>query len=190
MDEFGQLALIALGSNRISKWGDAAETVQMAMHSLQSLALSPIQPSRLYSTPAFPAGSGPDFVNMACAFFTKLSAPDLLQALHAIEADAGRTRDQRWAPRTLDLDLIALGQQVCPDAVYQAHWMGLPIAEQSKTAPDTLILPHPRVQDRSFVLVPLADVAPHWCHPVLDLTVTQMLDALSDADRASVVPLP
>ena len=189
MRDFGQLALIALGSNKNSCWGDAAETVQKGMNILQSLAHSPFEQSRKYSTPAFPVGSGPDFVNMACAFFTTSSAVDLLQILHGIEADAGRTRDQRWGPRTLDLDLVALGQQVLPDASGHAHWMDLSVADQRQTAPDTLILPHPRVQDRAFVLVPLFDVAPQWRHPVLDVTVTQMLAALPAADRAGVVPL-
>jgi 2-amino-4-hydroxy-6-hydroxymethyldihydropteridine diphosphokinase len=59
-----------------------------------------------------------------------------------------------------------------------------------EAAPDRLIVPHPRVQDRAFVLVPLMDVAPDWCHPVLRLTVRQMASALPAAARAEVVRLP
>ncbi|MCA3440866.1 MAG: 2-amino-4-hydroxy-6-hydroxymethyldihydropteridine diphosphokinase, partial [Rhodobacter sp.] len=62
-------------------------------------------------------------------------------------------------------------------------------ALQAQTAPDRLVLPHPRLQDRAFVLVPLADIAPRWRHPVLGLTVSQMLKALPEADRRAVVPL-
>ena len=190
MDDLGQLVLIALGSNANSNWGDPTETVQKAMESLHKFAISSVQPSRLYQTPAFPAGAGPNFVNMACTFFTAFSPDDLLDALHRIEAESGRTRTRRWGQRTLDLDLIAVGQEVFPDRVVHAHWRNLPLAEQARSAPDTLILPHPRVQDRAFVLVPLADIAPEWRHPLLDLSVSQMLNALPETDRASVVPLP
>ncbi|WP_341368291.1 2-amino-4-hydroxy-6-hydroxymethyldihydropteridine diphosphokinase [Yoonia sp. BS5-3] len=189
MDEIGRLALIALGSNANSNWGNPAETVQKSIQALQKLALGPVLSSPLYGTPAFPPGAGPDFVNMACRFFTKLSAEPLLGALHEIEADAGRIRDQRWQPRCLDLDLIALGADVYPDAMTHAQWRDLPLSAQASIAPDQLILPHPRLQDRSFVLVPLADIAPDWHHPLLDLTVTQLRDACPEEDRSSVVLL-
>lgn len=91
--------------------------------------------------------------------------------------------------RTLDLDLIALGDAVLPDAATQAQWRGLDPEAQRRLAPDRLILPHPRLQDRSFVLVPLADVAPDWRHPVLGLTVREMLAARPVAERSEVVPL-
>lgn len=188
MEELGQLALIALGSNAYSTWGNPTETVQKAMKLLQPLAISPVRPSRFYQTPAFPAGTGPDFVNLACAFFTPIPSTDLLAGLHRIEAQAGRTRDHRWGQRTLDLDLIGLGQNVLPDAAVHAYWRDLPLAAQARIAPETLILPHPRVQDRAFVLVPLADIAPDWRHPLLDLSVTEMLTAVPAADRACVVP--
>ena len=92
--------------------------------------------------------------------------------------------------RTLDLDLIALGDLVLPDPATHAAWRALPPDLQKMRAPDALILPHPRVQDRAFVLVPLADVAPDWTHPVLGLTVTAMLAARPVAERTEVVPLP
>lgn len=101
----------------------------------------------------------------------------------------GRTRDTRWGMRTLDLDLIAIGDAVLPDEKTQDHWRFLPPDTQRIAAPDRLILPHPRMQDRAFVLVPLADVAPDWCHPRLNLTVAQMLAALPAQDRDEVVPL-
>ena len=69
-------------------------------------------------------------------------------------------------------------------------WMNLPLAEQQQTAPGQLILPHPRLHERAFVLVPLADVAPDWVHPVLRRSVSQMLDALPQDARDEVVPLP
>ncbi len=91
--------------------------------------------------------------------------------------------------RTLDLDLLAFGDSVLPDAATQDHWRGLPGADQSRLAPDQLILPHPRMQDRAFVLVPLADIAPDWRHPLLGLTVAQMVSRLPAQDRAALVPI-
>tara|TARA_R110002096_G_scaffold199027_1_gene382773 strand:- start:46 stop:525 length:480 start_codon:yes stop_codon:yes gene_type:complete len=149
----------------------------------------PLTKSALYATPAFPAGAGPDFVNAAIRLRTGLDAPAIMAALHRIEADAGRERAVRWGQRTLDLDLIGLDNLVLPDVQTHQHWRDLPLAQQRNSTPDQLIVPHPRLQDRSFVLVPLGDVAPDWVHPVLGLTVTQMRDARPAVERASVLPI-
>ena len=172
--QMGQCALIAFGSNDNSIWGDAKETVQKAMFLVSKSAISVAHHSGLFATPAFPADSGPDYVNAAMAFQTMLSAPALLSALHDIEAAAGRERRQRWGQRTLDLDLIALDDQVLPDDATHQRWRDLPLADQQRTAPEQLILPHPRLQERAFVLVPLLDVAPDWQHPLLKRTNTQI----------------
>ena len=95
----------------------------------------------------------------------------------------------RWGMRTLDLDLLALGDSVLPDVETQDQWRELSPDMQARTAPDRLILPHPRLQDRAFVLVPLADVAQDWKHPRTGLSVAQMLAALPPADVAEVKPL-
>ncbi|APX90085.1 2-amino-4-hydroxy-6-hydroxymethyldihydropteridine diphosphokinase [Brevirhabdus pacifica] len=182
-------ALIALGSNATSSVETSIETLTEALVNLESLTHHSIKISKFYRTPAFPPGSGPDFVNAAALVRTSISATCVLQKLHVIEAEFGRTRNERWAPRTLDLDLIALGDTILPDRETLQQWMDLPLQRQMSEAPDDLILPHPRVQERAFVLVPLNDVAPHWRHPVLGLTVAEMTNRLDPAARAEIRPI-
>lgn len=191
MDEKTAHALVALGANLPNGQHAPAETLRAAIESLADRGLRADRVSRFYATPCFPAGAGPDYVNAAARVSAPgMDAASVLDILHATEAEFGRQRVQRWGMRTLDLDLIALGQMVLPDAATAAAWRDLPAESQIARSPDRLILPHPRMQDRAFVLVPLADVAPHWRHPASGLTVTQMLHALPAADRAAVTPLP
>ena len=181
-----RLALIALGSYEDSVWGDALVTVQKAMLEVGALSEMPPQCSAFYATPAFPKGAGPDFVNAATAIQTTLSPEVLLARLHQIEEAAGRARTKRWGQRTLDLDLIAVGDVVSPDVQTHAQWRDLSLEDQQIQTPDRLILPHPRLQDRAFVLVPLRDVAPDWRHPLLGRSVAQMCANLPEAARAEV----
>ena len=116
-------------------------------------------------------------------------ASEFLNLLHEVEAQFGRVRTERWAGRSLDLDLLASGQDVVPDRKTLQHWMHLPLGQQAQVCPDQLLLPHPRLQDRGFVLVPLADVAPEWHHPVLHKSVCELLSDLPDAETAGIRPL-
>ena len=88
-------------------------------------------------------------------------------------------------PQALD----EAGDLVLPDAATQARWRDLPLAEQMRRAPETLVLPHPRLHERAFVLVPLLDIAPQWRHPLLGRSVAEMVAALPRAERDAVVPL-
>lgn len=175
------IALVALGGNQPSVAGGPRATVTRAIQRMDEVGLSVRAVSALYQNPAFPAGSGPDYINAAVSIETDLTGDDLLRTLHEIEAEFGRERGTRWGARTVDLDLIALGDMILPTAQIQSEWRLLTLEAQQMKTPDTLILPHPRLQDRAFVLVPLADIAPEWRHPTLGKTVLEMLSELPPA---------
>lgn len=183
--------LVAFGGNLPFGASPPIQTIRDALAALDAEGLVVQGISRLYGTPAFPAGSGPDYVNAAAVVTLRHSADAdaILQALHRIEARFGRQRQRRWQGRTLDIDLIAMGDSVLPDPDTHRSWRDMPVEEQARSTPNSLILPHPRLQDRAFVLVPMADVAPDWVHPVLGQTVLEMLNALPMADRDAVVAL-
>ena len=184
-------AFIALGSNVSQAGGTCADTVRAAVDALANadeVSLRAI--SRLWETPCVPAGAGPDYINAVVALETVLDAPALLDLLHEIEQAFDRARTGRWAARTLDLDLIDHDGKVRPDPETQGVWRALPPERQPLDAPDQLITPHPRLQDRAFVLVPLAEAAPNWRDPVSGRSITDLIAALPDGDVGAMTPLP
>jgi len=115
--------------------------------------------SSLYRTPAVggPAGQ-PDYLNAVLEITTEQTPHQLLQLCQQIENEAGRSRDIHWGPRTLDIDLLLIDNLIVDDP--------------------QLTLPHPRLQERHFVLLPLNDLAPQLCHPTLTQTMAELLAAL------------
>lgn len=170
--------VVALGSNQPGDAGSSLLTLQDALNQFVDYGLVILKKSSWFSTPALPIGSGPDFINAAALCESSKDAGIVLQKLHTIESALGRVRGRRWASRVCDLDLIAAGDAILPDRETQRHWMELPVDAQDQVAPEQLILPHPRLQDRAFVLLPLAEIVPEWVHPVTGLTPGQMLARL------------
>ncbi len=149
--------LIALGANIPSAAGTPAKTFHAALQTLEQAGLEPVSLSPFYETEAWPDPSDPPFLNAVAAFKTRLQPIALLTLLHEVETQFGRKRSAPNAPRELDLDLLDYDGQVVEGMV---------------------ILPHPRIAQRRFVLEPLAQAAPGWRHPVTGHTVEALLKAL------------
>lgn len=183
--------IVAFGANLPLSDQDPVTTLCTTMgilHSAPGISITAI--SRIWRTPAMPAGSGPDFANAVALIATSLDAPQVLATLHAIEAEHGRDRSTgRWSARVLDLDLIALDDRIEPDAGHLRDWMDLSPDRQGVQTPDRLILPHPRMQDRAFVMAPLAEIAPDWRHPLTGLSVAAMLEALGPRALDGMTPV-
>jgi 2-amino-4-hydroxy-6-hydroxymethyldihydropteridine diphosphokinase len=162
------MILIALGANLPSQVGEPADTLKRALGELERQGVEIREVSAFYETPAWPNPLDPPFVNAVAAVKTSLQPVELLMLLHGVETDLGRLRSAPNAPRTLDLDLLDYDGQVM--------------------AAPQLTLPHPRIAARSFVLVPLRDVAPGWRHPVTDLGVAELLARLPDRESPKKLP--
>lgn len=181
--------LIALGANLDSLHGGPKATLRQALKRLEGLNLGVASLSRWWRTPAFPVGSGPDFVNAVAALETTLDPTDLLAALHSVEEALGRARTSRWAARVVDLDLLAQGDSVAPDSATVQRWMAMAPDEAQSQTPDRLLLPHPRLHERAFVLAPLVDVRPDWRHPLLGASARELFAALPAEAMRGVSPL-
>lgn len=181
--------LVALGSNLHSDVGSPSETLQQAISDLENSGAVIRAKSRFYRTPAVPADSGPDFINAALLADAPWSALETITRFHEIEAGLGRRRTGRWEQRIIDMDLLAYGDEIRPNVATVRTWMQLPADKQQETAPGQLLLPHPRMHERAFVLVPLADVAPDWVHPITRHSVVEMRDALPADALEVIVPI-
>ena len=171
--------LLALGSNVSNDLQDSYDLVKKSISELCKKTIKKINISNFYQTPAFPIGAGPDFINCVISAYTELDSLALLEELHWIEAKFGRKRLKRWGQRTLDIDLLDYDFNIKPTITYVQEWLNMPLGQQLKQIPNQLILPHPRLQERAFVLIPMVDVAPDWMHPILGKTTLEMRDALS-----------
>jgi len=162
------VSFIAFGVNLPGRFLSPADGVEAAIMALQAPGITLLSRSRLYRSAAWPDPTDPEFVNAVISVMTDLDASELLERLHALETEFGRERRKPNAPRPLDLDIVDYAGRV--------------------SAPgETPVLPHPRMTDRAFVLLPLAEIAPDWRHPATGAAIADLIRALPDPHAA--VPL-
>ena len=156
-------AIVAFGANQ----GDPLGNILKALGRLKDF-YSQIAVSSVFRTKAVGGPIGqPDFLNGVVIYSVNDSPIQTMNKLLAIETELGRVRREKWGPRTIDLDLI--------------DYEGVVLNESD------LVLPHPRIAERSFVLLPLAEIAPSWTHPITGLSPREMIDRLSDDDKAVIL---
>ena len=155
--------LLGLGSNLPGPLGEPRQTLEAAVRRLTEEGLIVSQLSRFWRTRPVPMSDQPWYVNAVAVVETPLDAAALLALLHKIEADFGRVRRQVNEARILDLDLLAYGRLVT-------------------NKPGGPVLPHPRLAERAFVLLPLRDVSPDWLHPVTGEELDSMIARVADGE--------
>lgn len=151
---------IGLGANLSNPvHGAPLQTLAAAVRALEVAGFTIVRRSPWYESAPIPASDQPWFVNGVVEIGSDLAPEALLQSLHRVETAFGRVRSEPNAPRTLDLDLL--------------DYSGI-----IRTGDIPPILPHPRLSDRAFVLLPLRDIAPDWRHPVSGIAIGALIAAL------------
>ncbi|MBW4648768.1 MAG: 2-amino-4-hydroxy-6-hydroxymethyldihydropteridine diphosphokinase [Kastovskya adunca ATA6-11-RM4] len=145
---------IALGSNL----GDSQTILESALRILDQTSDITLQKQSSWYQTAPIGPPQPDYINGCARLHTRLSPQELLETLLATEAHFGRVRSQRWGARTIDLDLLLFNDIILDTAKLQ--------------------IPHPRMRERAFVLVPLAEIAPDWIDPVSGKAIAQLLQTV------------
>lgn len=157
------MILVGLGANLPSRYGRPEQTVEAAIKALEAAGVEIVATSGLWRSAPVPLSDDPWYCNAVVSVRADMTAEALLGILQGIEKDFGREDNVRNAPRVIDLDLLVFNNDIVDTPA--------------------LTLPHPRMHERAFVLVPLREIAPEWVHQVMNKTIDEMLSVLDGEQR-------
>ncbi|MCB9983179.1 MAG: 2-amino-4-hydroxy-6-hydroxymethyldihydropteridine diphosphokinase [Rhodospirillales bacterium] len=160
------MILLGLGANLPSRYGTPEKTLRAALAGLERKGVRVVKASSIWLSAPVPVSDQPWYRNAVVAVKTDLSPEALMGVLQGIENDFGRVRGERNAPRLLDLDVLIYDDLVITD--------------------ETCQVPHPRMDQRAFVLKPLEEIAPDWIHPVLGLSVADLIATMPEGQEIEV----
>lgn len=152
-----KIVYLLLGSNLGDREGLIIDALERIQHEIGEI----VSKSSRYETAAWGKEDQPSFLNIAAGVATKLSPLEVLDKALAIELELGRVRKEKWGARLIDIDVILYGNEIVDEA-------------------EKLQIPHPRMQERRFVLEPLAEIAGKLIHPVIQRSITEILNELND----------
>lgn len=179
-----KICLLSLGSNLPYSDMEPIGVLNAAIAELGKAGFQSIKVSGFYETEPVPKSDQPNFINCMVKGATKHDALETLHICQAVERSFDRERHVRWGARTLDIDIISFDQQVYPST---EEWRVVAAGVGAEATVPELVLPHPSMHKRAFVLRPLCDLAPDWLHPVYGRIAADLLAEQSVADQAGVV---
>jgi 2-amino-4-hydroxy-6-hydroxymethyldihydropteridine diphosphokinase len=166
--------LLGLGANMRGAWGEPRATLARAVRELVAGGLAVVRASSLYTTAPLGLGRQSRYLNAVLAVEGSLAPAAVLRLVKQIERQAGRRLGRHWGPRPLDIDVLDHGHKRIGRS-------------QARRRPGQLLLPHPEMHRRAFVLVPLQEIAPSWRHPRLGVGAATLLARLGASARRQVV---
>ena len=158
-----------IGSNLPSKEGGRENNILKAITYLKKLKLNLIKISSLYETPSYPNNLDPKFINLCVKLESDLKASELLNEMKKIEKKLGRTRIKKNEPRTCDIDIIDFNGEIIRN--------------------DELVVPHPRLHQRNFVIYPLKEIEPNWFHPIFNKNIDSLFQELDKSFHNEITRL-
>ncbi len=167
------MILLGIGSNLASSFGDRFKNIDLAVSSLVENGIKIIKKSSYYETPSYPNKNNPKFINIVVSIETVLPPIDLASVLIFIEESLERVRKEKNGPRTCDIDIIDYNSQII-DFKYNSL---------------DFAVPHKKIMERNFVLLPIKEIEPNWIHPEYKHNINTLIENLSKEDKKSILKI-
>ena len=165
------MTILALGSNLSSNFGNRFQNIDIAISYLESYSIKVKRKSSFYETPSYPNKNDPMFVNVVIEVSTNLSPIDLASVVIFIEEKLERKRGKKNEPRTCDIDIVDYNGKIM-----NFNYKNL-----------IFRVPHEKLIFRNFVLIPLKEILPNWCHPKTKVSIDMIIDGLSNKNKKSIL---